>query len=246
MGSIKFSSFNGQGKRSCVLGHGWARRWWNHCLIKCERVCSSLVGWGRIEAHWFWGQGSWMRAIFSHLKTKFMLSFLAGQFVLKGDLDISLRTASKYNESKLLHLPNLRFWWALFTVPEQLHNFFFSDILPDEMTTSSSSYFSSGCPLLIGQRWPMNGENTKSTNNLAHPTPILSCLWVHLSSGSLLFTVSFTCHAICTHCMMFAAPGLMSVVQVVRDKSHQEVFKTGSLSVAERCCQTPHKTYTSP
>lgn len=65
MGSIKFSSFNGQGKRSCVLGHGWARRWWNHCLIKCERVCSSLVGWGRIEAQWFWGQGSWMRAIFS-------------------------------------------------------------------------------------------------------------------------------------------------------------------------------------
>ena len=36
----------------------------------------------------------------------------AGQFVLKGDLDISVRTASKYNESKLLHLPNLRFWWV--------------------------------------------------------------------------------------------------------------------------------------
>lgn len=197
MGSIKFSSFNGQGKRSCVLGHGWARRWWNHCLIKCERVCSSLVGWGRIEAHWFWGQGSWMRAIFSHLKTKFMLSFLAGQFVLKGDLDISLRTASKYNESKLLHLPNLRFWWALFTVPEQLHNFFFSDILPDEMTTSSSSYFSSGCPLLIGQRWPMNGENTKSTNNLAY-----SPLFFH--ACEYISPVAASCSPSLSPAMLFA------------------------------------------
>ncbi|XP_025090124.1 protein KIAA0100-like isoform X2 [Pomacea canaliculata] len=41
----------------------------------------------------------------SHL----VLDWTNGQFVLKGDLDISLRTASKYNESKLLHLPNLRF-----------------------------------------------------------------------------------------------------------------------------------------
>ena len=43
---------------------------------------------------------------------KFGHLFCTGQFVLKGDLDISVRTASKYNESKLLHLPNLRFWWV--------------------------------------------------------------------------------------------------------------------------------------
>lgn len=38
-----------------------------------------------------------------------VLDWTNGQFVLKGDLDISLRTASKYNESKLLHLPNLKY-----------------------------------------------------------------------------------------------------------------------------------------
>ncbi|XP_070204899.1 protein hobbit-like isoform X2 [Littorina saxatilis] len=38
-----------------------------------------------------------------------VMDWTNGQFVLKGDLDISVRTASKYNESKLLHLPNLKY-----------------------------------------------------------------------------------------------------------------------------------------
>ncbi|XP_076453404.1 protein hobbit-like isoform X2 [Babylonia areolata] len=41
--------------------------------------------------------------------TRLLMDWTNGQFVLKGDLDISLRTASKYNESVLLHLPNLKF-----------------------------------------------------------------------------------------------------------------------------------------
>ncbi|XP_005096164.1 protein KIAA0100 isoform X2 [Aplysia californica] len=41
--------------------------------------------------------------------TKLLLDWTNAQFVLQGDLDISVRTASKYNESKLLHLPNLTF-----------------------------------------------------------------------------------------------------------------------------------------
>ncbi|CAG5125824.1 unnamed protein product, partial [Candidula unifasciata] len=41
--------------------------------------------------------------------THLIMDWTNGQFVLQGDLDISVRTASKYNESKLLHLPNLTF-----------------------------------------------------------------------------------------------------------------------------------------
>ncbi|XP_055863164.1 protein hobbit-like isoform X2 [Biomphalaria glabrata] len=41
--------------------------------------------------------------------TNLVMDWTNGQFVLQGDLDISVRTASKYNESKLLHLPNLTF-----------------------------------------------------------------------------------------------------------------------------------------
>ena len=32
------------------------------------------------------------------------------KWVLKGDLDIFARTASKYDECRLIHLPNLRLW----------------------------------------------------------------------------------------------------------------------------------------
>ena len=35
--------------------------------------------------------------------------FLA-KFILKGDLDIHARTASKYDDCKLFHLPNLHLW----------------------------------------------------------------------------------------------------------------------------------------
>ncbi|BFZ05396.1 hypothetical protein BsWGS_08435 [Bradybaena similaris] len=41
--------------------------------------------------------------------THLIMDWTNAQFVLQGDLDISVRTASKYNESKLLHLPNLTF-----------------------------------------------------------------------------------------------------------------------------------------
>ncbi|XP_059177083.1 protein hobbit-like isoform X2 [Physella acuta] len=41
--------------------------------------------------------------------TNLVMDWTNGQFVLQGDLDISVGTASKYNQSKLLHLPNLTF-----------------------------------------------------------------------------------------------------------------------------------------
>lgn len=41
--------------------------------------------------------------------TNLAMDWTNAMFLLQGDLDISVRTASKYNESKLLHLPNLTF-----------------------------------------------------------------------------------------------------------------------------------------
>ncbi|KAK6192150.1 hypothetical protein SNE40_003678 [Patella caerulea] len=41
--------------------------------------------------------------------TNVVLDWTNGKFLLKGDLDISAKTESKYDDCKMLHLPNLRF-----------------------------------------------------------------------------------------------------------------------------------------
>ena len=48
--------------------------------------------------------------------TNLLLDWTNAKWVLKGDLDIFARTASKYDDCRLLHLPNLRFWLVVVSV----------------------------------------------------------------------------------------------------------------------------------
>lgn len=54
----------------------------------------------------------YFRFILSSDQRVFLMLFVA-KWVLKGDLDIYARTASKYDDCRLLHLPNLRLRYNL-------------------------------------------------------------------------------------------------------------------------------------
>ena len=42
-------------------------------------------------------------------ETESEMLFITGKFVFKGNLDVFARTASKYDDCRMLHLPGLKF-----------------------------------------------------------------------------------------------------------------------------------------
>lgn len=66
--------------------------------------------WTDLEFDWTNGRKSGMKII-SNLSLSllaFDCSFSTGRFVLKGNLDVYVRTASKYDDCRLLHFPSLK------------------------------------------------------------------------------------------------------------------------------------------
>lgn len=59
------------------------------------------------------------------MQTKQCISFVLAKFVFKGDLNIFVRTASKYDDCQLLHLPNLKLVvgieWVCLGIPNDHH-----------------------------------------------------------------------------------------------------------------------------